>query len=147
MNKFEALKKLLNGEKKTLEEALAHAKKACDEAPTAMESHSDTLRNQTEKLVIALQEKLKELDHFISQIPNEDNVTYGSIIKLWSQIELTIGETHMNLLLVPDGLGGKNMEGVKLLSISSELGKILLGRKLTDNFLFNGKPVEIRSIG
>ena len=61
MGKYELVKKCLGKQRDSLLEAIERTKEAKDNAPSAMESHSDTSRSQNEKLVVALEEQLSEI--------------------------------------------------------------------------------------
>ena len=97
----------------TLRKSLAAAREAQRNAPSAMESHSDTTRSEKEKLVTALEleisnltKKLKSLDKFDLKI-----------------IETEINGGKIKCCLVPDGLGGKRIGVIQLVSVGSTLGR------------------------
>lgn len=122
MNYLEELHNYFDTERKNLIISLNHAKETRDDAPSATESHSDTTRNQTEKMVIALEQKLIELDKLVKQIPTSIP-TKG---KLWKVIESNVNGIKMKVVIVPEGLGGRKVGDIILVSENSELGKKLL---------------------
>lgn len=126
MDTLSEVKVQIKKEKEALLKAIQHAIKTRDEAPSAMESHSDTTRNQTERLIIALEEKLKDLERLIMEIPEKIETKNRP---LWSTHKTTVGEKTLQVLLVPEGIGGRKIGNVILVSVNSELGK-----KLTRNF-------------
>lgn len=113
------IKNHLTKEREKLVEALNHAKEARDDAPNAMESHSDTTRNQTEKLVHAFELKLYELDNLIQKIPNK----VLSSSHVWQLKEIKLNGINMTIVIVPEGLGGRKIGELFLVSESSDLGK------------------------
>ena len=62
MDKLQIVNEFLTKRKEGLLKALEKAKEARNNAPGAMESHSDTSRSQNEKLVAALEDQLEDLD-------------------------------------------------------------------------------------
>lgn len=142
MNKIEIIRKHLTKEKKTLNKAIKSAKKARDSAPSAMESHSDTTRNQSERLVFALQEKKKSLEKIISKLPTKSKSSKRNV-SLWSYTKIILGKSKLEIVIVPEGIGGKEIGKIKLISKVSPLGKSLLRKKVGDNFKFNNKNVKI----
>ena len=114
------------------------AKKARDTSPSAMESASDTTRNENEKLVFALNLELKKLDSIISKIPTDISKKDKELrVEDWCRAKITVGNNIMSVCLVPEGLGGEMIDDVRLLSSSTPLGKVLLNKKVKDEFTFN----------
>ncbi|TSC86403.1 MAG: Uncharacterized protein G01um101416_676 [Microgenomates group bacterium Gr01-1014_16] len=94
-----------------VEKSLSAARFARDNAPSAMESHSDTTRADQEKLVRALEERVKLV---------------GEQMKILAKAEVKYVEHNgMKLVLVPEGMGGKKIEDVMLVSVNSPLGSKL----------------------
>lgn len=108
--------KSLENEIAVLEKALETAKIAQRNAPSAMESHSDTTRSEMEKMITAL-----EID--INTVKNN--------IKIMANYEPKYHELNNNgkttkIILVPDGIGGRKIDDVMLVSEASPIGKKLL---------------------
>jgi len=146
MDRIELIKEHLNREKEFLLKALQAAKETRDSAPAATESHSDTTRSQYEKLVIALEEKVRSIDDFSSILPKNLESKKTGPISLWSYVEISLNKNIIKLILVPEGMGGKELEGIKLISDNSPLGSLLIGKKLGEKFEFNeqrGKVLKI----
>lgn len=133
MNKTEIFKKFLDIQKKTLLKAILKAKDARDNAPSAMESHSDTSRSQNEKLVTALELQLKELE----SVKHDVQLIYFEI-KTNSGLKM--------FMIVPMGLGGVEIDKVRLLSSDSPLGGILTSKRIGNKFDFNNQKLEILKI-
>lgn len=135
MDKFEIIKNALVKEKQGLSIALNSAKKARDEAPSAMESHSDTSRAQNEKLVDALEQQLKEVETATEKlILVPDKFRY---------LEISLGGETKKFILVPEGLGGKEVGDIRLLSDNTPLGGVLKDKQMGDKFEFNNQQIEV----
>ena len=114
------------------------AERARDTAPSAMESASDTTRNENEKLVFALKKELKKINGVILKIPTDISKKDKELrVKYWRRVNISIGNDSMSVCLVPEGLGGEMIENVRLLSSSSPLGIVLSNKKTKDKFIFN----------
>jgi transcription elongation GreA/GreB family factor len=133
MNKVELFEKCLDTQINKLQKSIEKAKEARDNAPGAMESASDTRRSQAEKLVTALEEQLKELNRY-SVGTNPSELAY---------LEVNMNSDVKKFLIVPEGLGGVEVGGVRLLSADSPLGQLLTGRKIGSKFEFNRQELEI----
>ena len=119
------VKKCLEKERETLLKAITSAKRARDSAPSAIESHHDTERNQSEKMVVALEEKLLELDELIRNLPQ--NITTNNVSSgVWSYCEIDKVGNNLKIILVPDGYGGREAEGIKLVSINTPIARSIL---------------------
>ena len=94
-----------------LEKSLAAAKRAQREAPSAMESHSDTTKSEMEKLVTALEMNLGRLKESEKKLEN---------------YELRYFETDgRKIVLVPEGMGGDKIGEILLVSETTPLGQKL----------------------
>ncbi|OGM20634.1 hypothetical protein A2955_02945 [Candidatus Woesebacteria bacterium RIFCSPLOWO2_01_FULL_37_19] len=145
MNKFGIVRNCLLKEKEVLEKALASARQTRDSAPSAMESHSDTTRSQAEKLVFALEEKTKNIESLISLIPQDFKSTL-TVVSLWSLIELKTNGEILKMILVPDGFGGREIDNIKLVSISTPLGNLIINKAVGDQITFNEKVYALSSL-
>ena len=122
---LDIVKKCLEKERETLLKAITSAKRARDSAPSAIESHHDTERNQSEKMVAALEEKLLELDELILNLPQ--NITTNNVSNgVWGYYEIDKDGNNLKIILVPDGYGGRETEGIKLVSINTPFAKSIL---------------------
>ena len=107
----EKIRESLVKEKEMLGKSLAAARFARDNAPAATESHSDTTRADQEKLVQALEERIKLVDDQMKTLDKAE-VKY-------------VDHEGMKLVLVPEGMGGKKIGDVMLVSVNSPLGEKL----------------------
>lgn len=130
--------KYLDKQRESLLKALEKAKEARDNAPGAMESHSDTTRSQNEKLVEALEQQLKELEGATKKI--------NLAGKQFPYFKTSFSQEKKKFILVPEGLGGQEIDGVRLLSESSPLGLLLACKNVGDKFEFNSQQIEILKI-
>lgn len=108
-------------EREVLEKALMDARRARKEAPSPNESRSDTTMAEKTKLITVLEMDLGRIKKFIGVIP-EKYESKG--MGVWSYVEL---ENGMKIILVPDGMGGKVIDGVRLVSVTTPLGQKLVG--------------------
>lgn len=138
MDKLQIVNEFLTRRKENLLKALEKAKGARDNAPGAMESHSDTSRSQYEKLVAALEQQLKDLEETAKKI-NLSN-------KSFPLMEIGFNGEKRKFILVPEGLGGEETAEIRLLSENSPLGLQLAGKNIGDKFEFNSQQIEILKI-
>lgn len=131
-------------EQKIILDSLEKARETRDSAPSAMESHSDTTRSQYERLVFALEEKLKKIESDIKSIP--DKVIPSDKANIWHYCEIQTPNGLLKVILVPPEMGGKKAEDMLIISIDSPLGSILLSKKAGDIFNFNNLPYKILEI-
>ncbi len=143
MNKLKFIKKYVKNERQSLLRALDAAEEARDSAPSAMQSWSDTTRNQTEKLVFALKKKLDNLENVASTIPDNTKSISTDKISLWNYTEVKLGNLSMKLLVVPENISGKVVKKIRLISLESPLGKELMGKGSKSQFQFNNQKGEI----
>lgn len=125
--------KLFETERELLVRARDHAKATRDSAPTANESHSDTTRSEYEKLVSALDEQIWLLDQGMKSLEKSE-VGY---------FEINNGGTKMKLVVVPEGMGGKKIDDVQVISVTTPLGVVLKGQSAGATVDLNGRKVEI----
>jgi len=141
------LKKQLQIKKNNLLLGIKSAKKARDQAPSAMESHSDTTRNEKEKLIYALENELKELDEIILNVPeNINNSNINLIVEEWKFVKVLLKNDIFKICIVPEGIGGHIIDGIRLVSSKSPLGNLILGKKKGDKFIFNSNEGKIEDI-
>lgn len=145
MNWSKTLMNYFELRKQRIIKAIESAKKARDDAPSAMESHSDTTRNQNERLVHALESELSQLENLTKNFLGLSGKV-EPYAQLWRLVEVEVGGDVMKVCLVPEGLGGEKVKGVSLLSQPSPLGKIIKNKKKGDEFEFNGQKVVIVGI-
>lgn len=144
MDGLDLIREHFSKKKRFLEKQLLDVQKSRDASPSAAESHSDTSRSQLEKLAVALEEHIRNIEKFINLIP-------GSKIKsnkceLWSLVEIKIDENKMKLILVPDGMGGEKIGDFQLVSIASSLGETLLDKKPEEVGDFIGRKVTLLNL-
>lgn len=113
---------------KKLDLQIADVKFERDNSATPMESHSDKSRQLAEQLMDALIDEKKNL---VLLKRRSDQL---GALKIFS-LSTPLGER--DFALVPDGLGGKTVSGVTLISSLSPLGKILKTKKEKDVFTYN----------
>jgi len=145
IDKTKLIKCSLEKEEKDLNNAINKIIISRDESPIPNESRSDTSRIQADKMLIELNAKSKELKKLLYNLPKifTDN---SSRINIWSYAEITSGKSKIQLILVPDGYGGREFNGVKLVSTSAPLGKILYGNHPGEIITFNESKYLIEFI-
>tara|TARA_Y100000996_G_scaffold407505_1_gene385184 strand:+ start:417 stop:860 length:444 start_codon:yes stop_codon:yes gene_type:complete len=97
-----------------------------------------------------IQIEIDKLDNQYSIIKNQIN-TVNQIIKEKKEKVCSFGsivETKKALYYLSIGLGRHviDKKEVLLISLSSPIGKLLIGRKVGDNFIFNGREDTITKI-
>jgi len=105
MKKIALVKKALVSDKASLTKALNRAKESRNSATSAMQSWSDTTRNQSEKLVIALETKLIEIEKLLEDLPTDNDLKVNKRISLWSYVEIDLATNRIKLILVTIGFG------------------------------------------
>lgn len=125
--------------------ALEVAREAQRMAPTPIESHSNTMMSEMEKLVTALEIDIAKHKRFMEMIPKELTASIGPLSE-WHYVEIDNGGVTMKLVLVPEGMGGKKIVDFTLVSMGSPLGKILMGKRVGDEFDLNGRKGKIINV-
>ncbi len=124
-NKLELIRKCLEREKDQLLTNINKVTIARDESPLPTESRSDTSRIQADNLLQELKIKLNKLDDLIHNLPQriskEDQVS-----GLFSYHEILKDGNSFKIIVVPDGCGGREIEGIKLVSVSTTLANSVL---------------------
>ena len=121
------------------------AKDARDRAPSAAESHSDTTRSEQEKLVQALERDIKTLRGYLREVEKMSKRAVAMIGK-WSYVELDSNGIEMKVFMVREGMGGKSIGEVRLVSVAAPLGKALEGKGGGETAEINGRVVKIRRV-
>ena len=141
------LKKQLKIKRSNLLLGIESAKKARDQAPSAMESHSDTTRSEKEKLIYALESQLKELDEIISSVPkNINNSNNSLIVEEWRFVKVLLKNGILKICIVPEGIGGHIIDDIRLVSSKTPLGNAILGKKKGNRFIFKNTEGKIEDV-
>lgn len=127
------LGQILNDEIMRIDKWIKQAAIERDESATPTESTHDQTRQVANQLFNSLLEekaKLQKLENVVKKYRNvlEVKKQNGEIFKV---------------MIVPDGLGGKNIDGTLLVGVGSPLGKKLKGLKKNDKYEMNGIIYEI----
>jgi|CXWL01.1.fsa_nt_gi hypothetical protein len=124
-----------------LDRQLASAKFTRDHAATPTESGSDKTRQNAEQLMDSLgdaKKKLKLLELALNKLPPFNHLaTPNTLVTLRTPLG------NKEFLLVPEGLGGRSIGSVFLLSVESPLAKSFLNQKVGYTFSFNGGAYQI----
>lgn len=127
------LSKVLKDEIDKKEKWIRQAATERDESATPTESAHDQTRQVANQLFNSLLEekaKLQKLENVVKK--------YRNILEIKKQN----GETF-KIMIVPDGLGGKNIEGVMLVGENSPLGKKIKDLKKNDSYEMNSENYKI----
>lgn len=143
MSHLISLKKYLISELEKTEKILASTRVARDNSPTAMESHSDTSRSKLEGEVTMHELRLKEIKDMIDSIPEKCNRTNG--IGLWCYAKVQLPFNVLEIIIVPEKLGGTKIGEVQCVSAKTPIGSALVGKKTGEEFSFNGTTGRILS--
>jgi hypothetical protein len=145
MKYLNSLRNYFHKELHKLELSIGKEKIIRDSSPSAMESHHDTTRNQTEKLIQALESQYKQLQKLVNSIPNQPSHNKSKFL-LWKIADLEIASNKLTVLLVPEGLGGKKIENFQSVSENTPLGQVIKGKNEGYKFIINeseGKIIKI----
>ncbi len=143
---LEQIRKLFEHKLQILEKSLAEARIAQRNAPSAMESHSDTTRSEMEKMVTALEIEINNLMKKMALIPNSQPPA-NSPAQLWQQVKVDNAGTPLKVIVVPDGMGGDTIGEIKLISETTRLGRAILGKKAGESCDIDSLKVEVLQIG
>ena len=141
MDHLKNLKNYLLKEINKTNKILSATRISRNNAPTAMESKSDTSRSRYESEIEMHELKLKELQTIIKQIPNHKKDK--GIIELWSMAEVELSSNKLSLIIVTPGLGGTKIGKIQCVSSNTPAGKALLGKKTGDTFSFNDNSGQV----
>lgn len=131
------LKQKIEKEIREVEKRIKQAASERDESATPMESAHDQTRQIANQLYNSLLEEKKKLMEIVAGIAN-----YQTII----QIRNLSTDVVLRYLVVPNGLGGTQEEGIVLLSEKTPLAKNLIGRKVGAEFELNGQKLKVEKI-
>jgi len=143
MDLLPALVSELEKEQGLVQRTLEHARFTRDHAPSAMESHSDTTRSEFEKLVFALEDKLKKINSDIKLLAKAPGISGNGPVAVWSLVTLNGVAAPMSVIVVPPGLGGRKLGDKTLLSSDSPLGSLLLGSSRGQSVTLNDQVWNI----
>lgn len=140
-----SLKKDLGKKGKFLE----HTKRASREAPSAMESHSDTTREVMGRLADSQTKLIVQTEKIIQHLGKLSAMVRGIKIVEGSIVELSTGQNKLFYLLTSMG-GGLSVElggdTIRTLNTGSAIGKSLLGKKLGTTVVMLNNKFKITSI-
>ena len=141
MNYLINLKAHLINEIKKTEKVLAATRVTRDNSPTAMESHSDTSRSRLESEVTMHELRLKELKDTTGLIPGNSNC--AGKIGLWCYAKVQLPSNDLEIIIVPEGLGGTRVGEIQCVSSKTPIGSALMGKKQGEKFSFNGTSGKV----
>jgi len=144
MNHLKILKNHLLEEIEKINKSLSSARIERDNAPTAMESKSDTSRSRLESEVTMYEHKLIDLKETIGLIPNEKSS--NNIIELWSFVCVKFPSGKLQLIVVTEGLGGSKIGEIQCISDRTPMCSALIGKKRGEKFTFKGISGKVLSV-
>lgn len=110
-------------------------KKASNEAPGAMESHSDTSKFQFNLMSDKIAEKVSGFDKLL-KYKFDDGAELRGVTGIGSLIQIKEGEREIYYFIVPKGGGGVELLAdnatITAISVDSPLGNSLLNKKVGD---------------
>lgn len=122
-------------------------KEAAKDAPSAMQSHSDTSRFQFNTLAENIDIQIQKLDEAVVLIKELEGKSVKTEIGAFVAIKENNEKEHF--YLVPEGVGGFEIRWgrlvIKVLAINSPIGKYLFGKKIGDKITMN-LPARKREI-
>ena len=156
MNKQLVVQKYFDKLRELRDSAIADVgayKKASNEAPGAMESHSDTSKFQFDLMSSKIAEKVSEFDKLL-KYKFDDDVEPESVVGVGSLIQIRENDKTIYHLIAPKGGGdvGLLVEDtvIAAVSVDSPLGNSLLGKRVGDVVIFTAgsknRELEVISI-
>lgn len=140
----ELLKQRVQGIERSIQQALQDAR----EAPSAMESHSDTSRSEKQRLAANFEQDKTKLAHVMKFVRTIDSSRALATVQNGSLIQAQENETITWYFMIPAQGGDHltiNNEVLITLSPDSLIGKSFMGKKQNDTVKFQS-PKEIRTI-
>jgi len=141
---LEALEKRLSKTDTSIQQALQDAR----EAPSAMESHSDTSRSEKQRLAANFEQDKTKLAHVMKFVRTIDSSRAHATVQNGSLVQTQENETITWYFMIPAQGGDHltiNNEVLITLSPDSLIGKSFMGKKQNDTVKFQS-PKEIRTI-
>jgi hypothetical protein len=130
------LGQILNGEIMKVDKWIKQAAIERDESATSTESAHDQTRQIANQLFNSLLEEKAKLQKLENVVKKYQNVL---------EIKKQNGEVF-KAMVVPDGLGGKNIDGTLLVGEGSPLGQKLRDLKTYDVYEMNGVSYQVTDI-
>lgn len=145
MNSSDLIRKSIEKKIELFKKSLKEARLAQQNAPSANESHSDTTRSEMEKMVTALEINIQRQKNYLKLIPLDSRPSNGKV-GLWQYAKLNNGGEPMEIIVVPDGMGGDMVDGVRLVSEITPMVVAILGKRATESADFNGRKVILLEV-
>ncbi|MCL4404162.1 GreA/GreB family elongation factor [Patescibacteria group bacterium] len=155
-NKTDLIEKVIESlerDKASAEAGLASAREGAKEAPSAMESHSDTTRSQMQHLAENLEKDIQEKESGIMALgdfktsvgPAKGDVSVGSVVSITDE-----AERRFIYFILPAG-GGTKVEtdgaSITVLSSTAPLAQALIGKRAGETVSFSaGAKVRMLKI-
>lgn len=132
-----------------LKMGMADANQVKIEAPSAMESWSDTTRSQKESEIAQYVSKIKESEEafvYLSSLKNRNPENKIGLADIFSAKDLSSGE--ISYYLIAEKGGGLILKEPRAFVISSTtpIANVFLSKKVGDRFEISGKEKEIVEI-
>ena len=108
--------RVFEDQSKILEESLLQARIAQRNAPSAMESASNTTRSEMERMVTALEYDIARIKKQMKQLENFETKI----------MEVEVKGKKIKCCLVPAGMGGNKIGDLQMISVDSPLGQKLI---------------------
>lgn len=114
-------------------------KEAAKDAPSAMQSHSDTSRFQFNTLAENIDIQIQKLDEAVALIKESGEKSVKTEIGAFVAIKENNRKKYF--YLVPEGAGGfevkRDRSIIRALAINSPIGKYFFGKKIGDKIMMN----------
>lgn len=130
------LSRILNEEIEKIDKWIKQAATERDESATPTESTHDQTRQVANQLFNSLLEEKAKLQKLTNVVKR---------YKKFFVVESKKGETY-KFMPVPDGLGGKSLDGTFLVAETSQLGQKLRDLKTHDVYEINGGAYQVTDI-
>lgn len=124
MDYLKALSNRLKQDLEKTQRSLREVKKVREGAASAMESQHDMTRARAESEIEMYKNKIRELETSLKLIPKRK--PKEGQVGLWSYVETETGNGKMKAVIVPEGMGGRQIGGVRYISEKTPIGKRLI---------------------
>jgi len=146
---FEEYMRLLESRMKDVQSSIATNRMLAIDAPSAMQSHSDTSKAQHSWIVNSMLERLKLLNETIDLI-RKINLEKTELIRAGAitLIEYPDYSKKVFALVCGSEPGDLELNGLKFnfISLKAPLAKEMLGKRIDDSFIFRGDGYEILEV-
>jgi len=131
------LSAILNEKIESVERSIKKAAFDRDNSATPMESQHDQSRQIANQLYNSLLDEKRGIQQLKKRI--------GEFQTIYDLLNMVNG-TKYRFFIVPDGLGGINVDGITLISEKTPISKIIMGKETGFEYELNGQKFKIEKV-